>query len=79
MHADWFTQHFTTSEKIITENAIDTPRIWNCDESGGTPGRDPNGKESQRVYVTLAGAHDAKIGHFLNANAVTILPAVSAA
>ena len=77
-NGDVLTTHFARLEKIIQEHNIDGPRIWNCDETGATPGRDANGKQTSRVYVTRAGARDAKIGHFLSTNRVTMLPAVSA-
>ena len=78
VNGDALTTHFAIIEKIIREHQIDASRIWNCDETGATPGRDANGKQNLRVYMTRAGSRDAKIGHFLNTNRVTILPAVSA-
>lgn len=62
--AEVLTTHFATIDKIIYENNIDGVRIWNCDESGATPGRDANGKHSSRVYLNRSGSRDAKIGHF---------------
>ena len=44
MNGDALTTHFAIIEKIIREHQIDASRIWNCDETGATPGRDANGK-----------------------------------
>ena len=63
--------------KIIQEHNIDSPRIWNCDESCATPGRAAKGKQTSRVYVERAGAREAKIEHFLSTNMVTMLSAVN--
>lgn len=78
-NAETLTSHLATVEKIVIENNIDPERMWNLDESGATPGRDANGKDKRKVYMTRAGAKDAKIGSFLNSNRVTIMPVISAA
>ena len=78
--SEWRCAHHTFChyQKIIREHQIDASRIWNCDETGATPGCDANGTQNVRVHMTRAGSRDAKIGHFLNTNRVTILLAVSA-
>ena len=78
VNGDALTTHFAITKKIIREQQIDASRIWNFDETGASAGRDANGKQNVRVYMTRAGSRDAKIGHFLNTNRVKILPAVSA-
>lgn len=72
-HGDALTTHFATLEKIISKYNIDAARIWNCDETGATPGRDANGKAHNE-----AGGRDAKVGNFVNTSHVTMLPSGSA-
>ena len=77
-NGDHLSHRLSVLEIIIAEHSIGPIHIWNCDECGNTPGKDAHGKENSRVYVTRAGARDAKIGHFINATRVTMVPAVSA-
>ena len=64
-------------EKIITENDITPNGIWNLDENGATSGRDANGLQNCKVYMTRTGAKDANTGAFLNTNCVTVMPVIS--
>ena len=77
-NAEALTTHMATLDKIITENCIDPSRIWNLDETGATPGKDANGKDNSRIYMTRAGAKDSRTDTFLNTNRVTMMPVISA-
>ena len=77
-NAETLTTHIATLDKIITENCIDPSRIWNLDETGATPGKDANGKDNSRIYMTRAGAKDLRTGTILNTNRVTMMPMISA-
>lgn len=37
--ADAFTTHFATLARLVEEQNLDASRIWNLDETGGTPGK----------------------------------------
>jgi len=78
VNSDVLTSHFATLEKVVEQYDIDATRIWNCDETATTPGRDADGKQYSPAYVTRSGSTDVKLGQFVNNNRVTILPAVSA-
>ena len=72
------TNHFATLEKIIKDNNIQARCIWNLDETGATPARECKGVSDANFYLTRAGIGDAKVGHFVNVNRVTMIPAICA-
>ena len=48
VNAEVQTTHFATLKKLIEENNLDAPRIFNLDESGVTPERDLHGVTASR-------------------------------
>jgi len=48
VNGETLSTHFATLEKIITDNNIDSSRVWNLDETGGTPGKDVVGAVKER-------------------------------
>ncbi len=78
-NAEALTTHFATLEKLIKEHGLDAARIWNLDETGGTPGKDVSGVCTSRRFLRRGGIGDAKVAHFANVKRSTMMPVVSAA
>lgn len=78
-NAEALTTHFATFARLVEEHNLDASRIWNLDETGGTPGKDVSGACSSRKFLRRDGSRDAKAANFSNANRSTMMPVISAA
>ena len=75
--ADVLVEHFAQLETVIERHNIDSTRIWNLDECGGTPGRDVVGNtESYRIF-RRNGERDYKLPEFVRTNRITLMPVIS--
>eukprot|EP00171_Calliarthron_tuberculosum_P001354 IDg1354t1 len=78
-NADALTMHYATLGRLIEEHDLDAARIWNLDETGGTPGKDVSGAGASRRFLRRDGIVDAKIAHFANVSRSTMMPIINAA
>eukprot|EP00171_Calliarthron_tuberculosum_P002656 IDg2656t1 len=78
-NADALTTHFATIARLVEDQDLDASRIWNLDETGGTPGKDISRACASRRYLRRDGIREAKVAHFANVSRSTMMPVVSAA
>lgn len=78
-NAEALTAHFANLARLVEDLNLDASRVWNLDETGGTPGKDISGASAPRRFLRRDGTRDVKVGDFMNVNRVTMMPVVSAA
>jgi len=80
VNGETLSTHFATLEKIISDNNIDSSRVWNLDETGGTPGKDVVGAIKERRYLRRERhQRDIIIPEFVSSSRATVMAVVSAA
>ena len=79
VNVETVTSHFAKLEQIVNENSIDVERIWNLDETGGTPGRDVKGAAARRRYTRSTVVSDLRLPYWVTASRATALACISAA
>lgn len=77
-NADALVHHFANLLKLLTKFNLDGARIWNLDETGGTPGKDVVGNKKAKRVTRKQGDRDLKRPEMHRANRVTLMPVVSA-
>lgn len=73
VNAEALTTHFVAFEKLVRDYHLDSTRIWNLDESGGTPGRDTSKNMTKKRYMRRDGCSNMKIPEFVRTNRYTIM------
>jgi len=79
VNAETVTTHFAQIEKLIEKHGIDSRRMWNLDETGGTPEKDVTGAVKEKRYMRRRGPRDIVIPEFVAASRATLMATVSAA
>ena len=79
VNAEALTTHFACIEKLVKDYNIDTARIWNLDETGGTPGRDVVSNTSVKVVTRRNSDSDVQVPEFIRTSRATVMAVINGA
>lgn len=79
VNAESLTMHFATVQRLIHDNSTDATRMWNLDETAGTPGRDVTGSTIKNRYLLRNDSRDVQIPQFTHTSSTAVMAVINVA